>query len=182
MKQKQSRFIAILSSIGAPILGSCGGACGVACFAGGCCGGTALFGLIGLSGSTLTFMERLTPVFLAMTVLSLGFGFYNAYKPKAVDCCTPAAEGSSAPCCVTEKRTPFLQSKSFLWIVAVFCVVMWGYPLLTGSSQAGPGAAPPAGGRSQQNDSLNAAHGRTADAQPAPCCPSESGCETDCKE
>jgi hypothetical protein len=182
MKKQRSRFVAILASIGAPVLGGSGGACGVACFAGGCCGGTAIFGLLGVSGSTLSFMQTLTPVFLILTVLSLSYGFYNAYKSRPAVCCAPVSEGETAPCCDTPRKTSFLQSKSFLWVVTLFCVVMGGDPLLSGSSQTGNGGAHRAGGDYRQSDSVNVKSGQAADAKSGACCPAESNCETECQE
>ncbi len=182
MKQKQSRFIALLTSIGAPVVGSSGGACGVACFAGGCCGGPAFFGLLGLSGSTLASMEKLTPLFLVVTIASLGYGFYNAYKPKPADCCAPLAGSNAASCCVKEQKQPFLQSKTFLWVVTIFCVVMWGYPLLSGSSQTIQGGKHRTGGTQILSDSANVEDGQAAGAKTDACCPSESDCETECEE
>ncbi len=66
MKTIKSKFIALFSSIGA-LLGSSVGACGVVCAASGCCGSYALFGLIGLSSSSMKFFEKLTPFFLVLT-------------------------------------------------------------------------------------------------------------------
>jgi len=124
----KSKIVSILSSISALIIGSCGGACGLACLTGGCCGGVALFGLIGLSGSTLQFFEKLTPVFLVLTILSLSYAFYKAYKPKPVDYCNTANDNNGDSCCVKEKKASFFQSKSFLWATTILCAIMWIYP------------------------------------------------------
>lgn len=128
MKEK---IVSIFSSIGALISG-CLGSCGVACLATGCCGGTAILGFIGLSGSVLKVFEVLTPLFLVLTVISLAYGFYKAYKPKKAACCSQAASGesASASCCEKEKKESFFQSKAFLWAITILCIVMWTYPLV----------------------------------------------------
>lgn len=125
----KSRMVALFSSLGA-MVGACGSICGSACLTGACCGSLTLplFGFLGLSSSALQFFEKLKPVFLLITVLSLAYAFYKAYKPKqtvSID----ASCGTSNSCCVTEKET-FIQSKSFLWAVAILCAIMWIYPLI----------------------------------------------------
>jgi len=131
MKEK---IVSVFSSIGALIWGCFGGSCGIACLAGGCCGGTALLGLFGLSSSTLGIMEKLTPVFLGLTILSLGYAFYQAYKPKPAACCTDKNNLLSNNCCDDQKKTSFFKSKSFLWIITIVCAIMWIYPLMFQSS------------------------------------------------
>ncbi|MBW6490912.1 MAG: hypothetical protein K0B15_06915 [Lentimicrobium sp.] len=128
MKEK---VVSVFSSLGALISG-CFGSCGVACFATGCCGGTALLGFIGLSGSTLKIFEKLTPIFLVITVLALAYGFYKAYSPKKAECCSPpkTEDKDNSSCCEKEKPVSFFQSKAFLWVVTVLCVIMWTYPLI----------------------------------------------------
>lgn len=127
MKTIKSRFLALFSSIGA-LFGSCGGACGVACAASGCCGSYALFGFIGISSSSMKFFEKLTPFFLILTILSLSYAFYKAYKPKDVDCCDSENNDGGSDCCSTPKKTTFFQSKSFLWAITIMSVIMWTYP------------------------------------------------------
>lgn len=172
MIQKRSRFVAILSSLGASIAGSCGGACGVACLAGGCCGGTVLFGLIGLSGSTLSFFEKLTPVFLVLTIASLSYGFYKAYAPKKSTCCAPAETESTTSCCEKKTRTPFLQSKAFLWGTTILCALMWLYPVVLGSHNSPPVRK---SGTSVMDTTIESA------TSSGGCCPADTTCETSCE-
>jgi mercuric ion transport protein len=122
----KSRIISLFSSASA-MIGACGGICGAACGTG-CCGGLAipLFGFLGLSSSAVHFFEKLKPVFLLITIMSLAYAFYKAYQPKPAvsfdaDCDTPNS------CCVPEKQT-FIQSKSFLWAITILCAIMWLYP------------------------------------------------------
>ncbi len=125
----KSKLTTLFSSLGALIGGSCGSACGVACLASGCCGGSILFGFIGLSGSTLKFFEKLTPFFLILTIVSLSYAFYKAYKPKpATVCCDDKNEKNF--CCEKEKKVTFLQSKSFLWAITILSAIMWIYPYI----------------------------------------------------
>jgi hypothetical protein len=122
MKTKISAFFSTLLAF---VTGSCSSACGVACLAGGCCGGYAILGFIGISGSAVAFMEKLTPFFIIITVLSLGFAFYKAYKPKPKICCDNSSENADNSCCTNEKKTDFFSSKSFLWSVTIVVILMW---------------------------------------------------------
>ncbi len=81
-----------------------------------CCWGPLLLtGVAGISGSSVYFswLIALKPYFLAIAFLSLGFAFYQVYKKKKVDC------GN----CETDKPS-FFKSKFYVWLVAVFVVVM----------------------------------------------------------
>ena len=124
----KSRLAALFSSLGA-MVGACGSICGSACLPGACCGTLTLplFGFLGLSSSALQFLEKLKPVFLLITILSLAYAFYKAYKPKQTVTIDAKCRTSST-CCVTEKQT-FIQSKAFLWAVTILCTIMWLYPL-----------------------------------------------------
>jgi hypothetical protein len=123
MKTVKSRILALIASIGA-LFGCCGGACA----ASGCCGSYALFGFIGFSSVSMKFIEKLTPFFLILTILSLSFAFYKAYKPKYAECCNSENRHASSDCCSTPKQTIFIQSKSFLWAITIVTVIMWTYP------------------------------------------------------
>jgi len=82
-----------------------------------CCWGPLLLtGVAGISGSSVYFSWLITlkPYLLAIAFLSLGFAFYQVYKKKKVDNC-----GN----CETDKPS-FFKSKFYLWLVAVFVVVM----------------------------------------------------------
>ena len=140
MKEK---IVSIFSSLGALIAG-CFGSCGVACLATGCCGSYALLGFIGLSGSTIKFLGALTPIFLIITVISLAYGFYKAYAVKKATCCVPADKGKeqSSACCTEEKPKTFFQSKTFLWVVTILCVVMWAYPYVFKNNANAANGAP----------------------------------------
>lgn len=127
-----------LSGLGSIMLSFLGSACGPLCFLTGCCGGTAVLGFIGLSGATLGFISKLTPLFLALTVLSLGYGFYVAYRPKRETCCENSSETSPASCCKPVQKTSFFRSKTFLWVSTILCIVLWTYPLVQNKKNSEP--------------------------------------------
>lgn len=124
----KAKFVSVFSSIGALIWGCIGGTCGVACLAGGCCGGIALLSFLSLSSSSFRFLEKLTPVFLGLTIVSLGYAFYKAYKPVPASCCSENSSSLLSDCCEKEKKASFLKSKSFVWLITIICAIMWTYP------------------------------------------------------
>jgi copper chaperone CopZ len=82
-----------------------------------CCWGPLLLtGVAGISGSSVYFAWLITlkPYLLVIAFLSLGLAFYQVYRKRKVDDC-----GN----CETEKPS-FFKSKFYLWLVAVFVVVM----------------------------------------------------------
>ena len=84
-----------------------------------CCWGPLLLtGIAGVSGSSVYFswLIVLKPYLLTIAFLSLGFAFYQVYKPKKEeDCCS----GN----CGIEKKS-FLKSKLYVWLVAFFVITM----------------------------------------------------------
>ncbi|MBN9298395.1 MAG: mercuric transport protein MerTP [Filimonas sp.] len=82
---------------------------------------TPLLALISGTGSTVaafSWAEPLRPYLLVATILVLGIAFYQAYKPKQKDECG----------CAGEERKKGLQSKSFLWIVAILSLSLSTFP------------------------------------------------------
>jgi mercuric ion transport protein len=79
-----------------------------------CCIGPLVAGIAGISGaaSSFSWMEPLRPYLIGFTVLTLGFAFYQAYKPKKAE----------ADCCAVEEvpKKRFFQTKGFLWGVTAF--------------------------------------------------------------
>lgn len=85
-----------------------------------CCITPVLALISGASGaaSAFSWMEPLRPYLIAITVLVLGFAWYQKLKPrKEIECD-----------CETDEKTPFMQTKLFLGIVTVFAVVMLAFP------------------------------------------------------
>lgn len=89
-----------------------------------CCITPVLAVLGGLSGfaSTFSFLDPLRPYLIAFTAIVLSYAFYNAYKPKKKD---------DIECeCETEplQKKKFINSKGFLWLVAVIAIVLISFP------------------------------------------------------
>ena len=100
-----------------------------------CCITPVLAVLGGLSGiaSTFSFLEPLRPYFIVFTAIILGYAFYNAYKTKKkneIECaCLPAeASAKAGDDDKVDTKKSFINSKSFLWIVAVIAVVLITFP------------------------------------------------------
>ena len=68
--------------------------------------------------STFSWLEPARPYFIGLTILVLGFAWYQKLKPKKqIDCN-----------CETEEKPKFIQSKMFLGIVTAFAIVMLAFP------------------------------------------------------
>jgi len=100
--------------------GATAAACGTAC-AGACAPG--VLGLLGLSGSSaaLSWVGWLRPVLLAVSVAALAVAFRRAYRRPA---------GS---------RVTFLESRGFVWLMALVSLTLFGLPLRSHLSGATPG-------------------------------------------
>lgn len=69
--------------------------------------------------STFSWLDPLRLYLIGMTVLVLGFAWYQKLKPqKQVDCN-----------CDTIEKTPFIQTKKFLGIVTIFAGLMLAFPM-----------------------------------------------------
>lgn len=87
-----------------------------------CCITPVLAILGGLSGiaTTFSFLEPIRPYLIGLTIIILGFAFYNAYTPKKnneIDCD-----------CETDEKAKFINSKKFLWIVTVISALLIAFP------------------------------------------------------
>ncbi|WP_392436512.1 mercuric transport protein MerTP [Cruoricaptor ignavus] len=85
-----------------------------------CCITPVLALISGASGvaSTFSWMEPARPYLIGLTILVLGFAWYQKLKPKKqIDCN-----------CETEEKPKFIQSKMFLGIVTAFAIVMLAFP------------------------------------------------------
>lgn len=90
-----------------------------------CCITPVLAVLGGLSGiaSTFSFLEPFRLYFIAFTTIILGYAFYNAYKPKKKDEIECACDDDKV-----DTKKSFINSKSFLWIVAMIAVILITFP------------------------------------------------------
>ncbi|HIF84899.1 MAG TPA: mercuric transport protein MerTP [Flavobacteriaceae bacterium] len=89
-----------------------------------CCITPVLALIAGISGiaSTFSWIEPFRPYLIGLTVLILGFAWYQKLKPqKEIDCE-----------CETDKKPKFIQSKTFLGIVTVFAILMLYFPHYSG--------------------------------------------------
>lgn len=85
-----------------------------------CCVTPVLALIAGTSGlaSTFSWLESFRPYFIGLTILVLGFAWYQKLKPKKqIDCN-----------CETAEKPKFIQSKTFLGIVTSFAIVMLAFP------------------------------------------------------
>lgn len=82
---------------------------------------TPILGLLaGTSGlaSTFSWLDPSRPYLIGLTVLALGFAWYQKLKPqKQIDCN-----------CGTTEKTPFIKTKKFLGIVTAFAGLMLAFP------------------------------------------------------
>ena len=89
-----------------------------------CCITPVLALIAGTSGiaSTFSWIEPFRPYLIGLTILVLGFAWFQKLKPrKEIDCD-----------CETEEKPKFIQSKKFLGIVTVFAIVMLAFPYYSG--------------------------------------------------
>ena len=89
-----------------------------------CCITPVLALIAGTSGiaSTFSWIEPFRPYSIGLTILVLGFAWYQKLKPqKEIDCD-----------CETEEKPKFIQSKKFLGIVTVFAFMILAFPYYSG--------------------------------------------------
>lgn len=85
-----------------------------------CCITPVLSLIAGTSGiaSTFSWIDPFRPYLIVLTVLVLGFAWYQKLKPrKEIDCE-----------CETDEKPKFMQSETFLGIVTVFAIIMLVFP------------------------------------------------------
>jgi len=85
-----------------------------------CCIAPLLAILGGVSGgiSFFAWVEPFRPYLIGLSVLALGFAFYQAYRPAKVDDCG----------CEVEEKRSFLNSKGFLWGIVLLSAVLFTFP------------------------------------------------------
>lgn len=84
-----------------------------------CCITPVLALIAGSSGiaSTFSWIEPARPYLIGVTVLVLGFAWYQKLKPKKEE-----------DCCAADEKPKFIQSKLFLGIVTIFAALMIAFP------------------------------------------------------
>ncbi len=96
-----------------------------------CCITPVLALIAGTSGvaSAFAWIDPFRPYLIGMTVLVLGFAWYQKLNPqKEIDC---ECESDDLPAGKAGK-SKFIQSKTFLGIVTVFAFVMMAFPYYSG--------------------------------------------------
>lgn len=85
-----------------------------------CCITPVLALIAGTSGaaSTFSWIEPFRPYLIGITILVLGFAWYQKLKPKKKTDCD----------CEAGEKPKFIQSKKFLLIVTIFSVLMIAFP------------------------------------------------------
>ena len=85
-----------------------------------CCIAPLIAIFAGISGlaSSFSWIAPARPYLIGISILALGMAFYFAYKPATAEDCA---------CAVPEKKS-FLNSKGFLWFVALFAIGMFCFP------------------------------------------------------
>jgi copper chaperone CopZ len=91
-----------------------------------CCITPVLAVIAGISGaaSTFSWLEPLRPYLIGITVLVLGFAWYQRLKPRTRE--------EIACACEDDKKITFWQTKTFLAIVTVFAVILLAFPYYSG--------------------------------------------------
>ncbi len=87
-----------------------------------CCITPVLALISGAAGvaSVFSWLEPLRPYLIGITILALGFAWYQKLKPKSAN---------EIQCeCDEEVNKPFIQRKTFLGIVTVFAALMLTFP------------------------------------------------------
>lgn len=85
-----------------------------------CCITPVLALIAGTSGlaSTFSWLEPFRPYLIGLTILVIGYAWFQKLKPKKLNECN----------CEKEEKPKFIQSKLFLGIITAFAVVMLAFP------------------------------------------------------
>ena len=87
-----------------------------------CCITPVLALIAGTSGlaSAFSWIEPARPYLVGLSIAALGFAWYQKLKP---------VKPNDMDCdCETNKKSPFIQSKTFLSIVTIFAIIMIAFP------------------------------------------------------
>ncbi len=80
----------------------------------------AMLGGLGGIATNFSFLESLRPYSIGLTILVLGYAFYNAYRSK---------KNSDIECaCETNDKPKFINSKKFLWIITGISALLITFP------------------------------------------------------
>ena len=85
----------------------------------------ALVAGIGGAASAFSWLDPFRPYLIGLTVLALGFAWYQKLKPKRED--------MDCACGDEKDKIPFMQSRKFLGIVTVLAALLLSFPYFSGA-------------------------------------------------
>ncbi len=93
----------------------------------------AFAGFLGVSASQLIWLSSIKTELIAFSLVAISYNLYRAYYPKKVEiCCSIEESNSSVPLTKKESKTLlFLQSKPFLWSIAILTLFILLSPKFT---------------------------------------------------
>ena len=99
-----------------------------------CCVGPlmALAGFLGVSASHLIWLSEIKNYLIAFSLAAISYNLYRAYFPKQTEMCCSADNIPELEQTKTEsKLLIFLQSKPFLWFIAILTLLILLLPKIT---------------------------------------------------
>ncbi|WP_040280029.1 hypothetical protein [Psychroserpens damuponensis] len=115
----------IISSISAILLAL------IACT---CCIGPlmALAGMLGASVSQLVWVATIKPYLIAFSLITISYNLYRAYYPKKQEQCCAVEDQNVIKNLDKKQRKAlaFLNSKPFLWSIAILTILILIFPYL----------------------------------------------------
>ncbi len=90
-----------------------------------CCITPVLALIAGTSGiaSTFSWVDPFRPYLIGLTILALGFAWYQKLSPKVTE-----TQKDIDCVCATDKKRKFIQTKTFLGIATLFAATMISFP------------------------------------------------------
>ena len=92
----------------------------------------AFAGLLGASVSQLMWLAIIKPYLIAFSLIAVSYNLYRAYFPKKEQaCCTIESQETISKLDTKQKKSlSFLQSKTFLWCVAIITLIILILPYI----------------------------------------------------
>lgn len=90
-----------------------------------CCAGPLLFVFFGVGAGLASTFEPLRPVFTALMIGALAFGFYVVYGRKRGAVAAPVVSAPEAACAVPLRRT---RDEVLIWSAAAAALALWSFP------------------------------------------------------
>lgn len=99
-----------------------------------CCVGPlmALAGMLGASVSQLVWLATIKPYLVAFSLIAISYNLYRAYYPKKLEeCCAIENQNGIKNLDKEQKKIlAFLNSKRFLWSIAILTISILIFPYL----------------------------------------------------